>query len=214
MRAAPFPPSTSRPSRPPSTSRWSSTAATRPSPTAPSISDTPGPGDGKHTLKFLTTPKMSTYLVAFLVGDFQCTAGESDGVAIRVCATPDKVALTPYGARRRQVRAALLQQLLRHSLPAQEARPDRACPTSKPAPWKTSAPSPTAKPTCSSIPKPPPSTPRKKWPSSSPTRWPTSGSATWSPCSGGTTSGSTRALPPGWRTSPSPPCIRSGTSTR
>jgi aminopeptidase N/puromycin-sensitive aminopeptidase len=39
---------------------------------------------------------MSTYLVAFLVGDFQCTAGESDGVAIRVCATPDKVALTPY----------------------------------------------------------------------------------------------------------------------
>jgi aminopeptidase N/puromycin-sensitive aminopeptidase len=63
----------------------------------PIISDTPGPGAGKHTLKFLTTPKMSTYLVAFLVGDFQCTAGEQDGVAIRVCATPDKVALTPYG---------------------------------------------------------------------------------------------------------------------
>jgi aminopeptidase N/puromycin-sensitive aminopeptidase len=41
---------------------------------------------------------MSTYLVAFLVGDFQCTSGEQDGVAIRVCATPDKVALTPYGA--------------------------------------------------------------------------------------------------------------------
>jgi aminopeptidase N/puromycin-sensitive aminopeptidase len=62
----------------------------------PIISDTPGPGDGKHTLKFLTTPKMSTYLLAFLVGDFQCTSGESDGVAIRACATPDKVALTPY----------------------------------------------------------------------------------------------------------------------
>jgi len=63
----------------------------------PIESDTPGPIDGKHTLKFSTTPKMSTYLVAFLVGDFQCTAGESDGVAIRVCSTPDKVALTPYG---------------------------------------------------------------------------------------------------------------------
>jgi aminopeptidase N/puromycin-sensitive aminopeptidase len=63
----------------------------------PIVSDTPGPIAGKHTLKFLTTPKMSTYLVAFLVGDFQCTAGESDGVAIRVCSTPDKVALTPYG---------------------------------------------------------------------------------------------------------------------
>jgi aminopeptidase N len=66
----------------------------------PIISDTPGdetgPVAGKHTLKFLTTPKMSTYLLAFLVGDFQCTAGESDGVAIRSCATPDKVALTSY----------------------------------------------------------------------------------------------------------------------
>src|SRR5579875_940091 len=60
------------------------------------VSDTPGPEPGKHTLVFSTTPKMSTYLVAFLVGDFQCTAGSSDGVAIRVCATPDKVALTPF----------------------------------------------------------------------------------------------------------------------
>lgn len=63
----------------------------------PIIKDTPGPGADKHTLTFLTTPKMSTYLVAFLVGDFQCTAGTQDGVAIRVCATPDKVQLTPYG---------------------------------------------------------------------------------------------------------------------
>jgi len=62
----------------------------------PIVSDTPGPGAGKHTLKFLTSPKMSTYLVAFLVGDFECTSGEADGVTIRGCATPDKVALTPY----------------------------------------------------------------------------------------------------------------------
>jgi aminopeptidase N/puromycin-sensitive aminopeptidase len=63
---------------------------------SPIESDTPGPVEGKHTLKFAATPKMSTYLVAFLVGDFQCTTGSSDGVAIRSCATPDKVALTPY----------------------------------------------------------------------------------------------------------------------
>jgi aminopeptidase N len=63
----------------------------------PIVSDTPGPEAGKHTLKFLTTPKMSTYLVAFLVGDFKCSAGEADGVAVRVCSTPDKVAFTTYG---------------------------------------------------------------------------------------------------------------------
>jgi aminopeptidase N len=55
------------------------------------ISDTPGPVIGEHTVKFATTPKMSTYLVAFLVGDFKCVSGESDGVPIRACATPDKV---------------------------------------------------------------------------------------------------------------------------
>src|SRR5258708_4114782 len=48
------------------------------------ISDTPGPVAGKHTLRFATTPKMSTYLVAFLVGDFKCTEGKSDGVPIRL----------------------------------------------------------------------------------------------------------------------------------
>ena len=60
------------------------------------VADTPGPGAGKHTLVFGTTPKMSTYLVAFLVGDFQCTGARQDDVDIRVCATPDKVALTPF----------------------------------------------------------------------------------------------------------------------
>ena len=60
------------------------------------VSDTPGPGANKHTLRFATTPKMSTYLVAFLVGDFKCTEGKSDGVPIRACSTPDKVALTRF----------------------------------------------------------------------------------------------------------------------
>jgi len=60
------------------------------------ISDRAGPIEGKHTLRFATTPKMSTYLVAFLVGDFKCTEGRSDGVPIRACATPDKVELTKF----------------------------------------------------------------------------------------------------------------------
>jgi aminopeptidase N len=60
------------------------------------VSDEPGPTADKHTLHFATTPKMSTYLVAFLVGDFQCLSGESDGVPIRACATPDKVQMGAY----------------------------------------------------------------------------------------------------------------------
>ena len=60
------------------------------------VSDTAGPVAGKHTLAFATTPKMSTYLVAWLVGDFVCSEGKADGVPIRACATPDKVALTKF----------------------------------------------------------------------------------------------------------------------
>ena len=60
------------------------------------ISDKAGPVAGKHTIHFATTPKMSTYLVAFLVGDFKCTEGKSDGVPIRACSTPDKVELTKF----------------------------------------------------------------------------------------------------------------------
>ena len=54
------------------------------------LRDTPGPGDQKHTLVFSTTARMSSYLVAMAVGDFQCVEGEEDGIPIRVCATPDK----------------------------------------------------------------------------------------------------------------------------
>src|SRR5579859_3207315 len=54
------------------------------------IADTPGPGDGKHTLHFATTKKLSSYLVAMLVGDFQCIDGSADNTPIRACATPDK----------------------------------------------------------------------------------------------------------------------------
>jgi aminopeptidase N/puromycin-sensitive aminopeptidase len=57
------------------------------------VRDRPGPMAGKHTLEFATTPKMSTYLVAWVVGDFECAGGKADGVPIRVCATPDKVKL-------------------------------------------------------------------------------------------------------------------------
>src|SRR5581483_892787 len=58
------------------------------------LSDVGGPVPTKHTVKFATTPKMSTYLVAMAVGDFQCREGGADGIPIRICATPDKKDLT------------------------------------------------------------------------------------------------------------------------
>jgi len=63
------------------------------------ISDTPGPGEGKHTIQFSTTPKMSTYLVALAVGDFECLEGAADNTPIRVCGTPDKKPLSAAALR-------------------------------------------------------------------------------------------------------------------
>ncbi len=88
-------------------------------------SDTPGPGDDKHTITFDTTPKMSTYLVAFLVGDFQCTGDEQDGVKIRVLLDAGQSGADTLRRGGCQICAALLQPVLRHSLPAEEAGPDR-----------------------------------------------------------------------------------------
>jgi aminopeptidase N len=60
------------------------------------ISDTPGPTSGKHTLQFSDSPKMSSYLVAMMVGDFACIEGGADGIPIRVCAVPEKKDLLSY----------------------------------------------------------------------------------------------------------------------
>jgi len=60
------------------------------------VSDTPGPESGTHTLVFARTPKMSSYLVAMLVGDFVCRTGTADEIAVRVCSTPDKLPLTGF----------------------------------------------------------------------------------------------------------------------
>ncbi|PYX68254.1 MAG: peptidase [Acidobacteria bacterium] len=53
------------------------------------VSDTPGPGE-KHTVKFATTAKMSSYLAALVVGNFEYVEGSVDGIPIRVYSTPGK----------------------------------------------------------------------------------------------------------------------------
>ena len=59
------------------------------------VSDSPGPGD-KHTIKFSTSPKMSSYLVALTVGDWKCESDSTDGVKVSVCTVPGKENLTHF----------------------------------------------------------------------------------------------------------------------
>jgi aminopeptidase N len=61
--------------------------------------DISGPGATKHMVKFATTAKMSTYLVAMAVGDFECSEGTADKVPIRICGTPDKKPLQAAALR-------------------------------------------------------------------------------------------------------------------
>jgi len=54
------------------------------------VSDTPGPGIGKHTVRFDTSSRMSSYLVAVAVGEFEYIEGSADGIPIRIYTTPGK----------------------------------------------------------------------------------------------------------------------------
>ncbi len=54
------------------------------------IKDEPIAGSERHKLTFSTSPKMSTYLVALAIGDWQCLERTVDGVPIRVCAIPER----------------------------------------------------------------------------------------------------------------------------
>ena len=59
------------------------------------VSDIPGPGK-RHTIRFATTPKMSSYLVALLVGDWKCAHDSIDGIKLGICTVPGKENLTHF----------------------------------------------------------------------------------------------------------------------
>lgn len=59
-------------------------------------SDTPGPGPNQHTIRFATTPRLSSYLVALLAGDYHCSKGEVDQVPLGICTIGDRSALTGF----------------------------------------------------------------------------------------------------------------------
>jgi puromycin-sensitive aminopeptidase len=61
------------------------------------IDETVLPGTGKKTVSFADSIKMSTYLVAFIVGEFEATEPvTADGVSLRVLAVPGKKKLADF----------------------------------------------------------------------------------------------------------------------
>src|SRR5947209_6351205 len=62
--------------------------------------------NSRHEITFSTSPRMSTYLVALAIGDWQCLSRTVDGIPIRVCAVPEK---KQYGAFALDVAAHSIQ---------------------------------------------------------------------------------------------------------
>ncbi len=60
------------------------------------VSDAPGPEADKHIVKFATTAKISSYLAAWVVGQFEYVEGTADGIPIRVFSTPGKKELSTF----------------------------------------------------------------------------------------------------------------------
>jgi aminopeptidase N len=64
----------------------------------PVASQSPIAGTTLQTTTFESTPRMSTYLLAFAFGELGYTEGTTkDGITVRAYATPDNVALTNHG---------------------------------------------------------------------------------------------------------------------
>ena len=151
------------------------------------VSDQPGPGD-KHTVKFATTPKMSSYLVALSVGDWKCEHDEVDGIKIGVCTVPGRENLTRFPLD--ATKAILHYYNTYYSIKYPLKKLDEiAVPDFQAGAMETGAPSSTARPRCWSMRRPARLVRSAMSLMSSRTKSRISGSATSSPCSGGTTSG-------------------------
>jgi aminopeptidase N/puromycin-sensitive aminopeptidase len=61
-----------------------------------SVSEADGPIEGKRTIHFATTPKMSSYLVALVVGNFEYIEGSAEGIPIRLYTSPGKKQLAAF----------------------------------------------------------------------------------------------------------------------
>ena len=131
---------TSPPARRCSPSRWWSRPGSPPSPT-PRCRARRRRRAGKKVVRFADTIKMSTYLVAFIVGELEATEPVMVGATpLRVWCVPGKKQLAALRAGHRRLLAGLLRELLRPPVSGRQARPPRRSRTSRRAPWRTSAP--------------------------------------------------------------------------
>ena len=60
---------------------------------SPVASETAGPAANQKTVRFATTPRLSTYHIALVVGDFQCLRDSAEGIPLGICAWSDRVGL-------------------------------------------------------------------------------------------------------------------------
>ena len=110
-------------------------------------------GDGRRRITFADTMKMSTYLVAFVVGPLEATEPvDVDNTPLRVVHVPGQGASHRLRARERGVRAVVVRPTTTASRIRATSATSSRSPTSRSARWRTSAASRSARSSCSSIP--------------------------------------------------------------
>ncbi|GIT44033.1 MAG: hypothetical protein Ct9H300mP11_19690 [Chloroflexota bacterium] len=147
------------------------------------------PGTGLKSIRFAETPVMSTYLLAFVVGNLTSIEEMAPGgTLVGVWTTPGKENQANFAL---ETSVKLLGYFNEYfGIPYPLAKLDHIAYLTLPQePWRTGVPSRIAKLPCWSTQTTHQRAPDRGWPKSLLMKWPTCGSGTWLPWNGGTTCG-------------------------
>ena len=94
-----------------------------------------------RNIPFISPPRlrMSSYLVAVLVGHFESNEGESDGIPIRVWFSPGKKDLANFALEAAKFNLSYYDKYFGIKYPLRQAGPWWASKISPPAPWRIPA---------------------------------------------------------------------------